>query len=560
MATMYPNTISVDTKSPAERWLFQALKEQLNDDYLVFHQVAWQALNKERKPYDGEADFVIAHAQHGILTLEVKGGSIAFNAATGKWTSTDRGGTIHNIKDPFGQANDSKYKLRHRLEVMIGTRALEINLGHAVAFPDTVVDRALPGMDRPREIVLDMQDKEKLATAIKAVFDYYRGSRPPDKTALGNDGIKAIKKLLGTGFDLPTPLWGEFAAEEKEFIQLTQQQFIILDMLNRYRRALISGFAGSGKTMLAVEKATRLAEREFRVLLTCYNKNLATDIRARMAKAPNPQIDVAHFHSLCTNLLKDANALPPGERNTEFFRKTLPEAVVDNIDKIAVRYDAIIVDEGQDFEDAWWIVLQMLLHDPDNGILYIFYDDNQRIFVREGAFPIAEEPYMLTVNCRNTQTIHQQIVKCYRGSVEPIANGPAGRDIEKIVVGKTENLHRRLMKLLNKLVNEDRIPTEEIVILTPRSEKTSQLWAKSGRSNFSLTDEYPPSKNQIYCATIRSFKGLERSVVILAELETWHERLADLDHMIYVACSRARNHLIVMLPEEGNEKVLGLFA
>jgi hypothetical protein len=555
---MYPQSISPDTCSNAERQLFAALEEQLSDAYHVFHSVAWQALNKEGKPYDGEADFVIAHARLGILVLEVKGGGIAFDAEKNTWTSTDQGGKTHHIKDAFGQATDSKYKLRNCLDSMLGAAAHRLTMGHAVAFPDVVVDQQLPGMNKPREIVLDMRDKETLDDWMQSSFAYYRGNASQQKQEDGDASLRALKKLLGTGFLLPMPRWGIFTEETKEFIQLTQQQYIILDTLNRQRRALISGFAGSGKTMLAVEKATRLAEQGFRVLLTCYNRNLATDLREKVQPASN--LDINNFHALCLDLLQELQTVPAGERNQHFFDTILPEALEESTDRIDVRYDAIIVDEGQDFQDDWWLPLQLLLRDPDHGILYIFYDDNQRIYVNKGNFPIGGEPYLLSVNCRNTRTIHEQIVRCYRGSVEPVSRGPAGRAIEKVLVPATNNLYRSLMRLLRQLINEDRIPTDEIVILTPRSKQKSLLWAKSGNSPFSLTESWPPSPNQIYCTTIHSFKGLERSVVIVAELERWQEGQGDLEYLVYVACSRARNHLIVLLAEEESEKIQELFA
>ena len=45
-------------------------------------------------------------------------------------------------------------------------------------------------------------------------------------------------------------------------------------------------------------------------------------------------------------------------------------------------FDPIIVDEAQDFEDTWWIPLPDLLKEPDNGVFYVFFDDNQRIYTQ----------------------------------------------------------------------------------------------------------------------------------------------------------------------------------
>ena len=59
----------------------------------------------------------------------------------------------------------------------------------------------------------------------------------------------------------------------------------------------------------------------------------------------------------------------------------------------ARRYDALIVDEAQDFHPDWWVPLQLLLEDPDEGSLYVFYDDNQRIFAVPKEARISAEPF-----------------------------------------------------------------------------------------------------------------------------------------------------------------------
>jgi len=112
MARMYPNQLSPDTESDAERRLYQAFQDELDDSYTVFHSAAWLSQDAEGRPRDGEADFVIVHPQRGILVMEAKGGRIRYSPRTGRWTSTDRHGQTHNIKDPFAQGNLGAIRLR----------------------------------------------------------------------------------------------------------------------------------------------------------------------------------------------------------------------------------------------------------------------------------------------------------------------------------------------------------------------------------------------------------------------------------------------------------------
>ena len=69
------------------------------------------------------------------------------------------------------------------------------------------------------------------------------------------------------------------ADDDRELLRLTEQQFAVLDRLRRQRRVSISGGAGTGKTVLALEKARRLAREGSGVLLTCFNRPLADNLR-----------------------------------------------------------------------------------------------------------------------------------------------------------------------------------------------------------------------------------------------------------------------------------------
>ena len=188
MAQMYPEKINPQTKSRAERVLYDAFTEHLNNSYVVFHQVAWQSLDDQRRPRDGEADFVIAHPSDGVLVLEVKGGGISYNFLTSQWISTDNNGVFYEIKDPFEQSKKSKYVLLEQLKTMLKDPRRYINIGHAVAFPDVSVDSMSLGLDKPRGIILDVRNLTKLAEWVSGAMDYWRGSQSRKDTALNQDG------------------------------------------------------------------------------------------------------------------------------------------------------------------------------------------------------------------------------------------------------------------------------------------------------------------------------------------------------------------------------------
>ena len=98
MARMIPES-PVETESAAERRLFERLREETPDELVAFHSVAWQLPGGKGRPEQGESDFVLAHPDYGVLTLEVKGGSVRYDAQAGRWFTIGKEGESP-IKDP----------------------------------------------------------------------------------------------------------------------------------------------------------------------------------------------------------------------------------------------------------------------------------------------------------------------------------------------------------------------------------------------------------------------------------------------------------------------------
>lgn len=559
MATMIPRTIDPETPSRAEKALFEAFERALPDGYTVFHGLAWQQPAKRGYIRDGEADFVIMHPKAGVLVLEVKGGAIAWLRESGRWHSRSRGGQVYEIKDPLQQARASKYLLRDLWGDMgLGPEPL---FAHAVAFPDSTVarDRALPP-DLPRAIVMDNGDLLDPAAWVRGVLDYYRGTmRRGDFVPREESYRRFLERFGGTQTFRPA-MWGRIQHEREEMLELTEQQHMALDLLARRRRALVAGIAGSGKTLLAVEKAARLADAGARVLLTCYNKNLAAELRRRLGDREG--LRVQHFHELAYEIAEAAGTLPAERSYDEtFFMETLPEALLQAIEAgDAPQYDAVIVDEGQDFAPSWWIPLEALLAEPADGILYIFYDAGQELYGREAGFPIEDEPFLLNVNCRNTLEIHKKVM---RFAPDPPRHtgvkGVKGRPAQVLGVGTLESTPRAAGAVVQQLTERHQVPIERIVVLSPLSRQRGSVLAdKVEIGPFDLTDSIEPVPGKLRCHTIHGFKGCEADVVILIEADRWPNEESR-DALLYVACSRARHHLVALLPKEGAEDLWEAF-
>lgn len=73
-----------------------------------------------------------------------------------------------------------------------------------------------------------------------------------------------------------------FRALKQKIEALTLEQLRVLNMLKSSKRARISGCAGSGKTLVAIEKAFRLDAAGLRVLFLCHSPILAKHVAAHL--------------------------------------------------------------------------------------------------------------------------------------------------------------------------------------------------------------------------------------------------------------------------------------
>lgn len=551
-----PNRVRSEPKRSAEVRLYDELHQQLPAGWAVFYSVAWLGRTWENgTPQDGEADFIVAHPKHGVLVIEVKGGSISYDGERRQWISTDRDSNDHDI-DPFEQAKRNKYTLLQKIKSLPRWSYEWITLGHAVAFPHSSVSHISLPPEASTEIIIDENDLSRLAERIPAILAYWNGQeRQPFQS--GAALIADLEKLLAPTVSLPNPLSLEVKDEEREILRLTEEQFRLLDFLSRTRRAAMSGCAGSGKTTLAVEKAKRLAREGFRTLLTCYNESLALHLREVIGKRDH--LTVCTFKQLCSQMARDAQLRLPLSQRIEVDQQHLSEDDFADVLINAVEqrpdlaYDAIIVDEGQDFPDTWWLALEVSLSAKQNSIFYIFYDDNQRVYPHRGSIPADLQRFPLAENVRNTRTIHRALVTYYQGEEPSLPRGPVGRSIEIQHCETEAELGKLLSQQCQKLIDAERLAASDIVVLTPRALERSALPRLKLVGNYKLVAHSSSKPREILYATIQNFKGLERRVVIVAELD--EELLATeatRDALCYVAFSRPRNYLILL----GKQRVI----
>lgn len=544
MAKMWPRRIPPDVlQNPlrsTEVAVYRKLERELDDHWWVFYSRPWLGLTATGAEKDGECDFVVAHAQRGMLCIEVKGGAVAWNAETGQWTSRDRFGINHNIKDPVNQARSSKHELLKRLKEIRGFEQRWIATRHGVVLPDNVNPGRDLGPDRPLRIFCFADTYSRhLAEWVESRFVQ---DTEGNEEALGVDGLHALKDLLARPFQLQMCLGPGLRAEDREIEYLTHQQFHLLEAIAELPRVLITGGAGTGKTVLAGHLAENLAKARKRTLLVCYNRPLAERL-SRDAHGVEG-LTVRSFHQLCQSVLAQAGAAAPAESGNRqvYFDESLPTAAVNCLSGATVqKYDAVIVDEGQDFRELWWLLIDALV--KPEGQLRVFADNNQRVYGDVGRLKreLQLAPIPLSWNLRNTKGIHEAAYRHYEG--RPVqCDGPAGEPPRVVEVPDAGRIAGEISKLVQSLTREHDIAAHDLAVLVPNDGWRQDIATGGHLAGLEVTDAVTRKDGCVVVDTVRRFKGLESLVtVIVADAD-----LAANEELAYVAISRARTRTFLV--------------
>jgi hypothetical protein len=514
-----PRQIRDSSLRAAEVKIYDLLASTLGKGWVVFYSRPWLGLTPSGEEKDGECDFVVMHPAHGYLSLEVKGGAISYDPTTDQWRSIDRNRIRHNIKNPLRQAVTSKHELLRQVKVQKSWPGRFVRQRHGVIFPDTEKPPRNLGADGPRELFCCREDLPNIASWIR---DRLSGGSDDD---LGADGIRAFEELLASPFLLRVPLGHYLDDDEQAIAALTPQQYHILDAVGHLNRVAAGGGAGTGKTIVAMEDAARLASRKLKTALICHSEPLAAHLRERMSKAA-PEVSVWSLIGLCVDLTRQAGVPYAAASGIENGIEALLEAV--HLQP-SLRFDAVIVDEAQDFRTHWWVAIEEVLNDSQSSSLHAYFDTNQSIYgdlAKElASFQIV--PVHLTRNLRNTRCIHETTSRFYKGM--PItADGPQGMKVEWVecqadqIAAHTTNVALRLIR--------EKVSPEDIVIMAVEDSMLANIRNRSG---------FPDG---VSVCSVRDFKGLERKVAILAATR----ELADEVELAYVSMSRPRTQLVVL--------------
>ena len=512
------------------------LQKELPNDYTVFHSLHW---SNERPRYSifGEIDFVVVNKAGHILVIEQKNGALE-ESEEGliKVYGRDRknvAGQVHR------QVNNIQDKLK---KYHGGTKGIEID--YLVYLPDyRVVRLNAAGLDKSR--VVDQSQMGDLAKIIEQQLGPGSDSDPGFS--------RSIQNFFRQSLEVVPAVSTYITSQEKSYTRMLAGLGDVIDNIefSPFRLRVI-GTAGSGKSQLTMRFFQRALARGKRPLLLCFNRALAD----RLQQIAEDETNVNSFHGFCTRVAEQAGIAIDYSKVSEpgFW-----QSVLDNVLEVEVteddKYDCLIVDEGQDFEQDWYERLELFLN-AGAEVLWL-EDPLQNLLNRSPVELDGFVTYRETANFRSPTSISKFIkaaldVDFVQRNTLP-GLGAAVHTYEQDMDQAAMVAHRvtDLMRIGFK--------PEEIVVISCRGQQAATLKGLEKVGNYRLRQflgEYTEegrqafSDGQIYFDTIFRFKGQQAPVIIVTDIHKdmkvndWAKRI------LYCAMTRATVRLELLVDQE----------
>ena len=523
MAIMFPKDLNEYMPTDSERVVYQALREQLPDTFMVFYSVSWTTL-KDGKAEKSEADFIVLTPSYGFLCLEVKGGS-RIRIDDGEWFLEDSFyGERRLPRSPYEQAEKSMYYFINAFRNRYNCDYHGIYAA-GVVFPFFRINENVCINNRSRQLTIDMVDMNNLLVKIKNMFRFWGGERY-STIYYSQTEHSLFTALIKEQLAMSAAAGALIPYKERQLSIINRVQDNYITFISNVRQFYVRGGAGTGKTWIAMKMARHDMNNGDKVLFLCVSPVLAQWV----SKMLGPKVCVRDLESLFMESLSGFSNL----RDSDVAALPLVHG--------CVKYSSIYVDEAQDFTYEWALKVRDFLVEPMTSRLGIFYDEIQVMKSDSfgNGFCINSQPFLLNENIRNTASIYSWTAEKTGLGTDVITNPVEGPEPETIIVHEQNQLIIRLENLLKKFSDEQIIPSS-IVLLAEDSDKFLRMYSNGvAKWRFSASRK---NDEDILVSSVYDFKGLEADVIIY--IHSNHSS----ENMDYIAYTRARYYLIEFIEE-----------
>ena len=564
MARMIPESPSEETKSYAEKRLFPKLRDMPDtEDWTVLHSLN---IAPHTTQSQGEADFVVIIPSHGVFVLEVKGGRIS--QRNGQWTTTNRRTGESVIKNPIEEANNAMHSIKdYVFNADVPREIKRVVFGFGVVFPDTTVHGEMDTIEIDRDQIADIDDcrtSEQFREYLLKLAGYWR-KRLNNATIPNAEQCGRLIQLLRPNTVGRKALRSQIRDIENQIVEMTANQQYAFNTIIDNDRCIVTGGAGTGKTVIALNYAQLRADEKLRTGFFCYNRKLADHLKNNTPQAENIVCD--SFTEYMEKTVAAAghgqeSDCPPSERDA-YYKTRLPELFVEACLELDLpQFDILIVDEAQDlitepYLDAMDLMLMGGLRD---GKWCFFMDAGKQNLYNTGTKEqefrdrIAKfTPYFtrssLSDNCRNSVAIIEKIDSVFGTKTGHRPYNERGQEVE-IRTYKTMSDEAEIIETILRVLEREKVEKKDIIILSPVRFQNS---AASILSDSLVSADGAGNTDAVAFSTIQSFKGMESSVVILTDIN----RLDDEESMnlLYVGMSRAKSALYILARKEAVKRL-----
>ena len=190
-------------------------------------------------------------------------------------------------------------------------------------------------------------------------------------------------------------------AEQGAPVNLTTQQrrYATLRRPGEHPWRRVKGPAESGKSLVLAHKAAEYASTGRTALIVCFNRTLTSYLRDLLERMPfdfdRRDVTIVHFHELLRRIRVECEEPAPWphesglstedqEDREVFLDSAYPHAVAGWLRERPLslfRYDAVLIDEGQDFLRPWVEVMGLCV--SASGELLVVADERQNVYERD---------------------------------------------------------------------------------------------------------------------------------------------------------------------------------
>ncbi|NOZ90029.1 MAG: AAA family ATPase [Epsilonproteobacteria bacterium] len=547
-----PRTIEGMNKS--ERYILNKLKQL----YMLEPSISYLYL--EPKIKNLTPDFILIDPMRGVMIIEVKAWSLDyFETINQKNVTTTTNQTLENPSYKARRYFNTLQKIfYHSTGLLDGNNLLKFKLHSIVTFTELREDESIESgidtfldhyparvlyKDELRKLELDELFDSEIEAIDLSLIDTIRASIFPEITIIKNQ--KSLEENILA-------------------LDIEQERFAKSLPLGHY---MITGIPGSGKTVALVSRAIYLAKLfpSGNILILTYNKSLRHQLKERINLIKKElmgvdisidNIEVATFHQKAMSLssLSPQNYKKDPE---EFWRDILPNDAINYAKPI---YDAILIDEYQDFYKNWFeLVLKMLKeYKEDNKIfknlflagdrLQSLYNPNELIWKKDIGLDMRGRSKLLKTSYRvtkehielglsilsNDKRYKDEVSKFYEEGKDILLKNSTTNSIE-ILQSDDFGIVQRVQKLFEQYSYSD------ILLLAPTWKRVNSIKrALPIELQYNIVSSKDIVPNKANFTTYHSAKGIESKVAIVIDIDKIKDR-----KLIYVASTRAYSKLIL---------------